>query len=59
MIIHFNNIMIFDIIDINIYHDDIKNSKLLKQMYVYQNIIVVMTINFKIQLFEKYQRKFI
>ena len=51
--------MIFDVIDINIYYDDIKDSKLSKQMYVYQNIIVIITADFKIKLFEKYQREFI
>ena len=46
--------MIFDVIDINIYHDDIKDSELSKQMYIYQNIIVVITADFKTKLFEKY-----
>ena len=58
MKVHFNDVMIFDVIDINIYHDDIEDSELSKQMYIYQNIIVVMTANFKTRLFKKYQREF-
>ncbi len=51
------NINDLEALDINIYYNEIKNFKILNQIYAYQDILIAILIDFKQRLLNEYAKK--
>ena len=47
----------FKILNLNIYHNELENPKILDQVYVYQSTLMIMFLKFKQRLIDEYVKK--
>ena len=46
-----------EILNLNIYHNELENPKIFDQIYIYQNILMIMSSKFKQRLIDEYVKK--